>query len=152
MAHVRQSRPDSGLGFQEKVLHTFYVVFSLLASGREEFLERFSLLLATKTKNEWRQSTFAVDHLRGNMANFQREKFTEFDAKQLRWTDSSSRSGTNFLISENVSLQIGQVFRDRSDCIDNCWHCSSVSVAYRGTSPTRKRPPPYDPPRPPLGP
>ena len=30
MAHVRQSRPDSGLGFQIKVLETFLVVPSSL--------------------------------------------------------------------------------------------------------------------------
>ena len=31
--HIRQSRPDSGLGFQEKVLHTFQAVPSSLGSG-----------------------------------------------------------------------------------------------------------------------
>ena len=33
MAHTRQSRPDSGLGFQVKVLKTFQVVPSSLGSG-----------------------------------------------------------------------------------------------------------------------
>jgi hypothetical protein len=33
MAHVRQSRPDSGLGFEVKVLKTLQVVPSTLASG-----------------------------------------------------------------------------------------------------------------------
>jgi len=33
MAHIRQSRPDSGLGFQVKVLKTFQVVPSSLESG-----------------------------------------------------------------------------------------------------------------------
>ena len=33
MAHIRQSRPDSGLGFQVKVLKTLKVVPSLLGSG-----------------------------------------------------------------------------------------------------------------------
>jgi len=33
MAHVRQSRPDSGLGFQAKVRKTFEVVPSSLGSG-----------------------------------------------------------------------------------------------------------------------
>ena len=33
-AHARQSRPDSGLGFQVKVLTTFVVVPSSLGSGR----------------------------------------------------------------------------------------------------------------------
>jgi len=33
MAHIRQSRPDSGRGFQSKVLETFRVVPSLLRSG-----------------------------------------------------------------------------------------------------------------------
>jgi len=32
MAHIRQPRPDSGLGFQVKVLETFQVVPSLLGS------------------------------------------------------------------------------------------------------------------------
>ena len=32
-AHVRQSRPDSGLGFQVKVLTTFYLVPTSLGSG-----------------------------------------------------------------------------------------------------------------------
>ena len=34
MAHVRQSRPDYGLGFQVKVLKPFQVVPSSLGSGR----------------------------------------------------------------------------------------------------------------------
>jgi len=33
--HIRQSRPDSGLGFQVKVLKTFQVVLSLLSSCQE---------------------------------------------------------------------------------------------------------------------
>ena len=33
MAHIRQSRPDSGLGFQVKVLKHFQVVLSSLGSG-----------------------------------------------------------------------------------------------------------------------
>ena len=33
MAHIRQPMPDSGLGFQLKVLQPFYVVSSLLGSG-----------------------------------------------------------------------------------------------------------------------
>ena len=33
MAHMRQSRPDSGLGVQVKVLEAFQVVPSLLGSG-----------------------------------------------------------------------------------------------------------------------
>ena len=33
MAHVRQSRPDSGRGFKGKVLHTLSVVLSSLGSG-----------------------------------------------------------------------------------------------------------------------
>ena len=32
MAHIRQSRPDSGLGFHAKVLETVQVVFSTLGS------------------------------------------------------------------------------------------------------------------------
>jgi len=35
MAHTRQSRPDSGLGFQVQVLKTCQVVLSSLGSGRE---------------------------------------------------------------------------------------------------------------------
>ena len=35
MAHIRQSRPDSGFGFQVKVLKTFRGVPSLLGSGGE---------------------------------------------------------------------------------------------------------------------
>ena len=34
MAHVRQSRPDYGLGFQVKVLDTFEIVPSLLGIGK----------------------------------------------------------------------------------------------------------------------
>jgi len=33
MAHIRQSRPDSGLGFHVKVVETFNVVPSSLGSG-----------------------------------------------------------------------------------------------------------------------
>ena len=33
MAHIRQSRPDSGLGVQVKVLETFQIVPSSLRSG-----------------------------------------------------------------------------------------------------------------------
>jgi len=33
MAHIRQSRPDSGLGFQVKVLKIFYVVLFSLGLG-----------------------------------------------------------------------------------------------------------------------
>ena len=33
MAHVRQSRPDSGLGFQIKMLATFEIVPNSLGSG-----------------------------------------------------------------------------------------------------------------------
>ena len=33
MAHIRQSRPDSGLGFRVQFLNTFQVVPSLLGSG-----------------------------------------------------------------------------------------------------------------------
>ena len=33
MAHIRQSRPDSGLGFQVKVLKACYVVPSWLGRG-----------------------------------------------------------------------------------------------------------------------
>ena len=33
MAHVRQSRPDSGLGFKVKVLKTLHVVASPLGTG-----------------------------------------------------------------------------------------------------------------------
>ena len=33
MAHISQSRPDSGLGFQVKVLKPFQVVASSLGSG-----------------------------------------------------------------------------------------------------------------------
>ena len=33
MAHIRQSRPDSGLGFQVKILTPFHVVPSSLGSG-----------------------------------------------------------------------------------------------------------------------
>ena len=33
MAHIRQSRPDSGLGFQVDVLEPFHVVPSSLGSG-----------------------------------------------------------------------------------------------------------------------
>ena len=36
MAHVRQSRPDSGLGFQVKVFELFYGVPSSLGSGQAE--------------------------------------------------------------------------------------------------------------------
>jgi len=35
MAHLRQSRPDSGLGFQVKALEPFKVVLSCLASEAE---------------------------------------------------------------------------------------------------------------------
>ena len=35
MAHIRQSRPDYGLGFQVKVLRTFQVVPFSLGSGSE---------------------------------------------------------------------------------------------------------------------
>jgi len=35
MAHVTQSRPDSGLGFQAQVLKTFQVVPSSLDSGEQ---------------------------------------------------------------------------------------------------------------------
>jgi len=34
MAHIRQSRPDSGLGVQVKVLTAFYVVPSSLGRGK----------------------------------------------------------------------------------------------------------------------
>jgi len=34
LAHMRQSRPDSGLGFQVKVLKIVHVVLSLLGSGQ----------------------------------------------------------------------------------------------------------------------
>ena len=34
MAHIRQSRPDSGLGFHVKVLQTFQVVPSSFGGGR----------------------------------------------------------------------------------------------------------------------
>jgi len=34
MAHMRQSRPDSGLGFQVKVLRTIQVVAASLGSGK----------------------------------------------------------------------------------------------------------------------
>jgi len=34
MAHTRQSRPDSGLGFQVKALKTFYGVPLSLGNGR----------------------------------------------------------------------------------------------------------------------
>ena len=33
MAHIRQSRPDSGLGFQAKVLEILFAVLSSLGSG-----------------------------------------------------------------------------------------------------------------------
>ena len=33
MAHIRQSRPGSGLGLQVNVIRTFEVVLSLLGSG-----------------------------------------------------------------------------------------------------------------------
>ena len=39
MAHVRQSRPYSGLGFQVKSPKTFQVVVSLLGSGTVSNLE-----------------------------------------------------------------------------------------------------------------
>ena len=35
MAHIRQSRPDSGLGFQVEVLKTFKIVSSSLGSGTD---------------------------------------------------------------------------------------------------------------------
>ena len=35
MAHIRQSRPDSGLVFQSNVLRPFYDVPSSLGSGKE---------------------------------------------------------------------------------------------------------------------
>ena len=38
MAHIRQSRPGSGLGSQVKVLETVLVVTSLLGSGCSLFL------------------------------------------------------------------------------------------------------------------
>ena len=40
MAHIRQSRPDSGLGFQVKVLKTCYVALFSLRSGAREGGER----------------------------------------------------------------------------------------------------------------
>ena len=50
MAHVRQSRPDSGLGFQIKVLKTLYVVPLLLeigtAEGRDGSEDHISAYLA----------------------------------------------------------------------------------------------------------
>jgi len=36
MAHIRQPRPESGLGFQVKDLEIFSVVPSALGSGEEE--------------------------------------------------------------------------------------------------------------------
>ena len=38
MAHIRQCRPDSGLGFQVKVFKIFEVVPSSLGSGRKSVL------------------------------------------------------------------------------------------------------------------
>ena len=37
MAHIRQSEPNSGLGFQGRVLNIFYVVPSPLGSGLSMF-------------------------------------------------------------------------------------------------------------------
>ena len=39
MAHIRESRPDSGFGFQVKVLKTVYGVPSWLDSGKYLFAE-----------------------------------------------------------------------------------------------------------------
>ena len=36
MAHIRQSRPDSGLGVQVKVRKSFSIVSSLLGSGQRK--------------------------------------------------------------------------------------------------------------------
>ena len=41
MEHIRQSRPDSGLGFQVKVRKTFQVVPSSLGSGLKSDMIRF---------------------------------------------------------------------------------------------------------------
>ena len=57
MAHIRQSSPDSGLGFQFKSLRTFQVVPSLLSSGRDNTprspnsssLERLNTLKQSRT-------------------------------------------------------------------------------------------------------
>ena len=43
MARIRQSRPDSGLGFQAKVPKTFYLVPSSLGSGIERLRRLHSL-------------------------------------------------------------------------------------------------------------
>ena len=40
MAHVKQSRPDSGLGFQVNVIETFRVVPSSLGSGQGSGLKK----------------------------------------------------------------------------------------------------------------
>ena len=44
MAHIKQSRPDSGLGFQVKVLKTFYAVPSSFGSGKVERSTRLNHL------------------------------------------------------------------------------------------------------------
>jgi hypothetical protein len=63
MARIRQPRPDSGLGFQVKVLNTFPVVSSSL-SGRGfqvKVLETFqvvSSLLGSETSREEHNGTW----------------------------------------------------------------------------------------------
>ena len=50
MAHIRQSRPDSGLGFQVKVVHTIPVVPSSLGSGGCTCLGSVSSLLPRRAQ------------------------------------------------------------------------------------------------------
>ena len=49
MVHIRQSRPDSGLAFQAKVLETFYVVPSTLGSITLHLDEQHRAVLRLET-------------------------------------------------------------------------------------------------------
>jgi len=61
MASIRQSRPDSGLDFQIKVLRTFEVVPSSLGSGVKWYLQRRQRKMFCE-ENSWPSSVWGGEH------------------------------------------------------------------------------------------
>jgi len=64
-------------------------------------------------RRTWQTSSFEDFHCRAvaaKLGRFQREIFPEFVPESVGCTDYRSRPGTKFSISENISLEIGQVF------------------------------------------
>ena len=60
MAHIRQSKPDSGLGVREKVLETTQVVAALLGSGPATKRRLFVASLARTPYPSFRQDVFSA--------------------------------------------------------------------------------------------